>query len=226
MASEPSASGAQPLGPSKRTFPRAIDHAGTARVESLSDGVFAVAMTLLILDVKLPSMPRNLSSAEYSAVVFALWPKLVIFLCSFVVLSQAWIIHRYLFHLMKTCDQVLLFWNFLVLIFVCCLPFATSLAGQYPHFSLSAAIYAGNLLAMHLAFRGLWHHASRWDHLVSGDVDPVIPKSIRQRFNVYLPLVTGALVLSYFSSFLSIGVIVVYEFLMFFGQLVFRGRAF
>src|SRR5215813_10723963 len=115
MASEPSAPPSRPPAPPKLGFLRAIEPGGTARVETLSDGVFAVAMTLLILDVKLPPMPRGLSAAQYSAVVFALWPKLLIFLCSFVVLSQAWIIHRYLFRLLKTCDQTLLFWNFVVL---------------------------------------------------------------------------------------------------------------
>jgi uncharacterized membrane protein len=225
MASEPSEPAAQLPGAPKLGFLRAIEPTGTTRVETLSDGVFAVAMTLLILDVKLPPVSQSISAAQYSALVFALWPKLVIFVCSFVVLSQVWIIHRYLFHLLKACDQLLLFWNFLVLIFVSCLPLATSLAGEYPHFSLSAAIYAGNLLAMHLAYRGLWYHASRQDYLMKGDVDPAIPKSVRQRFDFYFLLVTGALVVSYFSSIVSIGLIVAYEFLMFFGQPLFKGRA-
>src|SRR5262245_30083322 len=206
-------------------FLRAIEPTENMRVAALSDGVFAVAMTLLVLDLKLPRMPDDLSSAQYSALVFALWPKLVIFVCSFIVLSQVWLIHRYLFHLLKTCDQVLVFWNFLVLIFMCCLPFATSLAGEYPHFSLSAAIYAGNLLAMHLAYRGLWHHASRKDYVKKGNLDPAVPKSVRQRFNFYFGLVTVALVVSAFSSILSIGLIVAYEFSMFFGQPLFKGRA-
>ena len=225
MASEPNEGAAQPPGAPKLGFLRAIEPTGTTRVEALSDGIFAVAMTLLILDVKLPPMSQPISAAQYSALVLGLWPKLVIFVCSFVVLSQVWIIHHYLFHLLKTCDQMLLFWNFLVLIFVSCLPLSTSLAGEYPHFPLSAAIYVGNLMAMHLAYRGLWHHASHRDDLMKGDLDPVIPKSVRQRFNVYFLLVTSALVVSYFSSFVSIGLIVAYEFSMFFGQPLFKGRA-
>ena len=74
-----------------------------------------------------------------------------------------------------------------VLIFVSCLPLATLLAGEYPYFSLSAAVYAGNLMAMHLAYRGLWYHATHRD-LMKGDIDPVIPKSVRQRFNVFFLL--------------------------------------
>ena len=217
---------APPLpGPPKVDFLRAIDPTEGTRVEALSDGVFAVAMTLLILDVKLPRLPQGISAAQYSALVLALWPKLVIFLCSFIVLSQVWIIHRYLFHLLKTCDQVLVFWNFLVLILVSCLPLATSLAGEYPYFSLSAAVYTGNLLAMHLAYRGLWHHASRNDNLMKGHLDPAVVKSVRQRFNFYFLLVTAALVISYFSSIVSIGLIVAFEFSMFFGQPLFKGRA-
>jgi uncharacterized membrane protein len=225
MASEPRDPAAQLSGGPKFGFLRAIEPTGTTRVETLSDGVFAVAMTLLILDVKLPPLSHSISAAQYSALVFALWPKLVIFVCSFVVLTQVWIIHHYLFHLLKTCDQVLLFWNFLVLMFVTCLPLATSLAGEYPYFSLSAAIYAGNLLAMHLAYRGLWHHASRRDSLMKDNVEPAIMKSVRQRFDVYSVLVTVAFVVSYFTSIASIGLIVAYEFSMFFGQPLFKGRA-
>jgi uncharacterized membrane protein len=142
-------------------FLRAIEPTGTTRIEALSDGVFAVAMTLLVLDLKLPP----------------------------------------------------------------CLPFATSLAGEYPRFSLSAAIYVGNLLAMHLVYRGLWHHATHRACLMRTDLDPAVRKSITQRFNFYSCLVIGALGLSYFDSMLSIGVIVAYQFSIFFGQPIVKGRA-
>ena len=149
----------------------------------------------------------------------------VIFVCSFVVLSKLWEIHRYLFHLLKTCDQTLVFWNFLVLIFVSCFPFATSLAGEYPHFSLSAAIYVSKLLAMHLVYRGLWHHLTHEECLMKSALDPAVRKAITQRFNFYFCLVMVALGLSYFSSVLSIGLIVVYQFSIFFGQPIVKGRA-
>jgi len=209
----------------KFSFLRAIEPTDTTRVETLSDAVFAVAMTLLALDLKLPRMSESISAGQYSAQLFAMWPKFVIFVCSFVVLSKVWEIHRYLFHLLKTCDQALVFWNFLLLIFVSCLPFATSIAGEYPHFSLSAAIYVSNLLAMHLVYRGLWHHVIHEDCLLKSDLDPAVRKAITQRFNFYFCLVMVALGLSYFSSVLSIGLIVVYQFSIFFGQPIVRGRA-
>ena len=73
--------------------------------------------------------------------------------------------------------------------------------------------------------RWLWHHASRKDNLMNGHLDPAVLKLVRQRFNFYFLLVTGALVISYFSSIVSIGLIVAYEFSMFFGQPLFKGRA-
>src|SRR5262245_54775372 len=85
-------------------FLRAIEPTATTRVESLSDAVFAVAMTLLVLDLKLPPMSERMSAGQFSAQVFALWPKFVIFVCSFVVLSKVWEIPRYLCHLLESCD--------------------------------------------------------------------------------------------------------------------------
>ena len=124
---------------------RAIEPTSTTRPEMLSDGVFAVAMTILILDLKLPPLSPGISASEYFDVVFALWPKLIVFVCSFILLGRLWEIHRYVFYLLTSCHQTLLFWNTLVLIFVCCVPFSTSLAGEHPYFSLSAAIYAGTV---------------------------------------------------------------------------------
>src|SRR5262245_41551756 len=86
---------------------RAIEPTATSHVGSLSYAVDAVAMTLLVLDLKLPPMSERMSAGQFSAQVFALWPKLVICVCSFVVLSKVWEIHRYLFHVLKSCDQAL-----------------------------------------------------------------------------------------------------------------------
>src|SRR4029077_9136131 len=107
-------------------------------------------------------------------------------------------------------------------IFVCCLPFTTSLAGERPNFSLSAAIYAGNFLLLHLVYRGMWHHALH-GALVRSDLDPAIPKAINQMFNVFLVLILVALALSYFSSLLSIGLIVLHQLVMFFGPAIVKG---
>lgn len=226
MASQHSETVTQPglRGLSKFNYLHAIEPAHTTRVEGLSDAIFAVAMTLLILDVKLAPMSDDASARQYFGAVIALWPKLIIFLCSFITLGRLWQIHRVIFHLLKRCDQRTLFWNLLVLISVCLLPFSTALAGEHPYFSLSAAIYASNLLLVNLVYRGLWRHALHGDRLVQGDLDPAIRKAITQTFNVYTFLIFVALVLAYFNSLWSIGLIVLHQLVMFFAVPFFKGR--
>ena len=226
IASKQSEATAQPPshGATKFEYLRAIEVAPKTRVEALADGIFAVAMTILVLDIRLPPLTDDISAAQYFHSVLALWPKLIVFVASFITLGRLWQMHRNIFHFLERCDQQLLFWNLLSLMFVCLLPFTTSLAGEHPYFSLSAAIYAGNLLMLNLAYRGMWHHASYQDQLLRSDFDPAIRSVITQTFNVYFVLILVALVLSYFNSLLSIGLIVMHQLVMFFGPPIFKGR--
>jgi uncharacterized membrane protein len=226
VSSKHSEATAQPqsYGATNFEYLRAIDPAPKTRVEALTDGIFAVAMTILVLDIRLPPLTGDISTEQYSHAVFALWPKLIVFLTSFITLGRLWQLHRNIFHLLKQCDQQLLFWNLLVLIFVCSLPFATSLAGEHPQFSLSAAIYAGNLLMLNFVYRGMWHHASHQDGLLRSDIDPAVRKAITHMHNVYFMLILVALALSYFNSLLSIGLIVMHQLVMFFAPPIFKGR--
>ena len=79
-------------------------------------------------------------------------------------------------------------------------------------------------MALNFVYRGLWYHASHGDRLVKNDLDPAIRKAVNRRFNVFFVLMTLALVLSYFNSLVSIGLIVLYQLVMFFMQPIFKGQ--
>jgi len=187
-------------GSTKFEYLRAIDPAPKTRAEVLADGIFAVAMTILVLDIRVPHLGGDISDAQYLHSIVALWPKLIVFVASFIALSRLWQLHRNIFHFLERSDQQLLFWNLLSLMFLCLLPFTTSLAGEYPHFSLSAAMYAGNVLVLNLVYRGMWHHASYQDQLLQSDFDPAIGHVITRTFNVDFVLILVALGLSYLNS--------------------------
>ena len=226
IASKQSEVTAQPPsnGATKFEYLRAIDPAPKTRAEVLADGIFAVAMTILVLDIRLPHLTGDISAAQYLHSVLALWPKLIVFVASFIALGRLWQLHRNIFHFLERSDQQLLFWNLLSLMFLCLLPFTTSLAGQHPLFSLSAAMYAGNVLMLNLTYRGMWHRVSRQIQLLRSDLDPAIGHVITLTFNVDFILILVALMLSYFNSLLSIGLIVFHQLVMFFGPPLFKGR--
>ncbi len=99
------------------------------RIEALSDGVFAIAMTLLVLELHVP----DVSSAEtgpLAAALLAMWPKFVSFGLGFVLLGSLWVGQHYQFHYVRRTDRPLL-WLHLALLLVCSLvPFAVALLGR------------------------------------------------------------------------------------------------
>jgi uncharacterized membrane protein len=94
----------------------------TARLEAFSDGVFAIAVTLLVLDLKVPESPQRLLEQ-----LLAEWPSLLGYLVSFAFISASWVAHAGLTHVLRNADGVFLGLNLLLLLFVSFLPFTTSL---------------------------------------------------------------------------------------------------
>jgi uncharacterized membrane protein len=108
------------------------------RIESLTDGIFAVVMTLLVLDISVPQIASshyNVGSvaAETELVkrLFDLWPKILGFGISFIILAIYWMAHHRQFHYIKHLDHTLVWINIIFLMAACLLPFSTSLFADY-----------------------------------------------------------------------------------------------
>src|SRR5215468_909030 len=85
---------------------------GRNRIEALTDGVFAVAMTLLVLDIKVPELEQALSSAELPFRLLALWPKFLSYAISFVILGVYWVGHHLQLSFIRSADRPLLWITF------------------------------------------------------------------------------------------------------------------
>jgi uncharacterized membrane protein len=144
----------------------------TSRVEAFSDGVFAIAMTLLVLDIKVPhdivppnTLPQALSHQ---------WPVYLAFLTSFATILIMWINHHRLFTHISRCDDRLLFFNGLLLLGIVLVPFPTSLVAEYlgqPGQTTAALIYNGTFIATAICFNLLWRSASKDGRLLRADHD-------------------------------------------------------
>jgi uncharacterized membrane protein len=88
------------------------------RIVNLSDGVFAIAITLLVLDIRVPDIPEGMVATELPAALLSLWPKYFGYVLSFVVISTLWVIHHSIFRPIRAYDRGLLYLNFLFLMFV------------------------------------------------------------------------------------------------------------
>lgn len=114
---------------------------GTNRLEAFSDGVFAIIITLLILEVKVPHLVGG-GNGEVLLAFQEILPKLIAFAFSFVTLAIFWVNHHHFFHPIKKTDWHLLWHNNLLLFFLCIVPFTTAFIGEYPQVPFAVAAYA------------------------------------------------------------------------------------
>jgi uncharacterized membrane protein len=142
----------------------------TTRVESFSDGVFAVAVTLLVLNLRDPGGTSGLSHR-----LLALWPNYTAYAVSFLVIGITWVNHHDTFARLRVVDRALLFLNLLLLMAVALIPFPTALVAEHlqaNHESHAAAVAYGLVLTLvGLAFTALWVRAARHPELLESPHD-------------------------------------------------------
>jgi uncharacterized membrane protein len=123
---------------------------GKNRIEALTDGIFAVAMTLLVLDIKPPVHLRFETSEALIDHLSVLEHSFVMYAISFVVLAMFWMNHHLQFHFVRHVDRPLLWINMLFLLLAVVVPFSTNLVGDHEHLQLPVVLYAVNLLVLTL----------------------------------------------------------------------------
>jgi uncharacterized membrane protein len=124
-----------------------------SRIAALVDGIFAVAMTLLVLDLKLPEGVKMSSDAEVWRQLLELTGRFSTYTLSFIVLGTFWIGHHSLFHFVRKVNRVLLWLNLLFLLFITLLPFSTNLLSAHTHLQIPIVVYGINLLLISLLAR-------------------------------------------------------------------------
>ena len=177
------------------------DSKETGRVEAFSDGVFAVAITLLVLNIQPPplSSPKLFADGALRDYLFHQWPMLVAFVTSFATIGVMWLNHHRLFKHIKYADNTLLALNLLLLLIIVFIPYPTALLAQqyatHPEGRDAAILYGGTNVIMAICFYVLWRYASHENRLLSKDADPEEVRAISRqyRFGPLLYLITFAL---------------------------------
>jgi uncharacterized membrane protein len=118
---------------------------GKNRIEALSDGIFAIVMTLLILELHVPKLPATSANVEVTSALIALWPKFVSYLVAFISLGVFWVAHHIMYHAIRRADRVLLWLNIVFFMFVSLLPFSTSVLNAFPRALISPFLFGANL---------------------------------------------------------------------------------
>jgi uncharacterized membrane protein len=129
----------------------------TDRTEGISDGVFAVALTLLILDVK----PPDGNVGELAHDLAAIAPRMGTFILSFAIVAYYWLVHHLIFASIRQVKIALIWTNFLFLLTIVVLPFSTAILGRYPLAEIGLIIYGINLAACTSTLAAVWFVADR-----------------------------------------------------------------
>jgi uncharacterized membrane protein len=170
------------------------------RIVFFSDAVFAIAITLLVLDIHVPEIPERLVDEQLPGRLLALWPKYLSYVLSFVVILMYWMAHHITFRAIKRYDRTLIWLNSLFLMCIAFLPFPTSLLGEYGDNQLAVAIYAASVAVARLLLTAMWWYASSGHRLI----DESFPESTIRIYLVRGLAVALAFVISIGISFFSV----------------------
>ena len=161
----------------------------TNRLEAFSDGVFAVAITLLVLNIKIPGLDLPSSQLPKDASLWSKvrdeWPMLAAYATSFLNIGIMWLNHHRLFHHIKRVDNVLLIINLILLAIIVLVPVPTALLAEYivhPDQHAAAIIYSSVFFLLACCFNVLWRYASYDNRLLGSNVDAHSVTSISRQY--------------------------------------------
>ncbi len=177
-----------------------------SRISNLSDSIFGVAMTILVLSIHFPQIEEIHSEAELIAALGQLAPRLITWLMSVMTLGIFWVgQHTQLDHLARS-DRNLSWLHFLFLAIVTLLPFTTQLLAEFITFRIALLLYWANLAAAGLSVYVCWVYSERAG-LIHADIDPAISKAISQRVFTAQALYAIGAVIGFFNAQVGVGAI-------------------
>ena len=181
----------------------------TGRLEAFSDGVFAVAITLLVFSLQVPTLDSPYTSEHLVRLLLMHWPSYLAFFISFATILIMWISHHSMFKLIHKADTLFMFANGFLLLLVTTVPFPTQLIAMYlttPVAGVVCAIYAGLFLVINLAYNLLWWLAAHHHRLLKDHVSLALIKTCSRNYVLGVPCYLLALVLAFWNPAGSMGI--------------------
>jgi uncharacterized membrane protein len=176
---------------------------GTGRIEAFSDGVFAIAATLLVLEISVPPG----SGANLGHELVRAWPSYLAYVTSFVTIGIIWINHHQNMRVIGSFDRTFMFVNLLLLLDVAFIPFPTKLVADYLQKDgegAAAIAYTATLLVMAFLYTIWWRYARDGRRLIAATVDDAELRAIDRGFAPGLPIYTIVFVLAFFSPLAAV----------------------
>jgi len=177
------------------------------RLENFSDGVFAFAATLLILNVKIPDT-HDIDNHHLNLILMSRLPHLLTFGFSFIVVGVFWVAHHRIYSFVKVLDSTLLWLNILYLLFVAVIPFSASILSENPFLPSAILLYSITLLIIALMHFWLLEYMLRNKHLKHEALTREIYRATQKTATVGPICYIVAAIASFFSVYISIAAII------------------
>ncbi len=172
----------------------------TGRLEAFSDGVFAVAITLLVLNLVVPDLSPSASPAALTTALGKEWPSYLAFVTSFGTILIMWVNHHAIFKLVRRSDTLFMFANGFLLLLVTTVPFATALVARYlgtPAAPTACAVYAGGFAVVNIAYNLLWWSIAHERRLLHPHVHQARVDTLTRSFLTGFPVYLAAALLAF-----------------------------
>jgi uncharacterized membrane protein len=147
-----------------------------SRVETFSDGIFAIIITLLVLEIKVPHVDDPLSAKSLLSALLVILPKFISWIISFFTIAVIWVNHHKLFQQFKILDRGIFWWNAVLLLWTTFIPFPTAVLGDYPYNFLSVVFYGLVMSLMAASFSFMRFYVIRQRDLLEENVDFIMFK--------------------------------------------------
>ncbi len=186
-----------------------MNRSDTNRVEAFSDGVFAIAITLLILEIKVPHLPEGAASAEVFRALCGLWPSFLSFITSFMVILIMWVNHHGLFKMVRHADSKFMYANGVLLLLVTFVPFPTALMAEYLDrggANAAVAFYNGTFVLISIAFCLVWMTASYKRRLLHESVTEAQVTRVNRAYVMALPVYLTATLVALWYPYVGFGI--------------------
>ena len=152
------------------------EYPGTGRMEALTDGVFAIVMTLMVLEFSIPVVAKSVVKTELPHKLLELLPEFYSYVLSFVVLAMFWTGHHSAFHYIKRSDGTLIMINIFFLMLVSLIPFTTSLMAEFILEQIPFVIYMIHIMLVLIIRLVIWTYITGKSRLTDTDINPRLVK--------------------------------------------------
>jgi uncharacterized membrane protein len=179
---------------------------GKNRVEALSDGIFAVAMTLMVVELRVPDLPHNTANVVLTSALAKLLPKFATYAVSFISAGVFWVGHHNMYHAIRRTDRTLLWLNIIFFLFVSLLPFSTSVLNAFPMTLIAPLLFGTNLILIGWLMYIQWVYAGWQRGMLAEHVSKEYKAAVRSRFLAYPVIATITMLICFWSIEISLSI--------------------